>query len=388
VFLLELMNKLQIAASYYDTLFSLSSLTNQAASSLDSLYAEFDTHNTGYVSPLELWKSVGLDHYLSLSFSSLYASKISETSTYLLSSLSAAITRNNYNQGTHDMPSLVGLISHVPLMSGTLFSLNEGNSELPRKAAEASNASVHLNTNIKVVLHDPHNKKYVLFGGDDGDIVLGQHDTLVIAAPMRALLDEGVKFMQVSPWDNTVVEDWELDVEDSAMDYVTTVTSFVYSKNGIRPEYYGVDSVTSAVLYTCPDGSDCENVFTVNMLHAFEGDYRRGDGAAGVFKVFSKNGMSESDVGAIFGDGARVLKEHKWNEPGAYPNYQNTKGECGDFRISTELYYTNAIECTASAMEIAAVGARNVANLIVGKGGVVGKFKGKGRREETEHPEL
>ena len=48
----------------------------------------------------------------------------------------------------------------------------------------------------------------------------------------------------------------------------------------------------------------------------------------------------------------------------AYPKYSpNERSRLASFVLSPQLYYVNAIELSASAMEMSAIAARNVANI-------------------------
>ena len=103
VLLLSLFNKLYTFSQFYSTFPALAKLANNAASSLDQLYASFAATQADFRTPAALWDAIGLGKYLSIPFAALYHDEVSATETTLLNTLSAAITRNNceWNAATH-----------------------------------------------------------------------------------------------------------------------------------------------------------------------------------------------------------------------------------------------------------------------------------------------
>ena len=53
----------------------------------------------------------------------------------------------------------------------------------------------------------------------------------------------------------------------------------------------------------------------------------------------------------------------------AYPDY-STNQTLSNFVLTNDLYHINAIEWSASAMEMSVIGAKNVANMIIEKYGI------------------
>ena len=85
-----------------------------------------------------------------------------------------------------------------------------------------------------------------------------------------------------------------------------------------------------------------------------------------VWKVFSQKPLTEQNLNEIFVE----RKESKVCDWLAYPSYE-TNQTLSDFVISDNLYHINAIEWSASAMEMSVIGAKNVANLISEKFNII-----------------
>ncbi len=85
-------------------------------------------------------------------------------------------------------------------------------------------------------------------------------------------------------------------------------------------------------------------------------------GDARVWKFFSSESLTTAQLDQLF---TTVVEkdERRWL---AYPHYANVP-LVDSFILADNVYHVNAIEWTASAMEMSAIGAKNVANLIIRK---------------------
>lgn len=77
-------------------------------------------------------------------------------------------------------------------------------------------------------------------------------------------------------------------------------------------------------------------------------------------KIFSRQPLNDSILSEIFEKGFELFDAHSWQ---AYPRFHPPE-KFSSFVLSDKLYYVNGIETGASAVEISAVGARNVALLV------------------------
>ena len=91
---------------------------------------------------------------------------------------------------------------------------------------------------------------------------------------------------------------------------------------------------------------------------------------ATVYKIFSRSDLSKSEIGKYFSSEISV-NTLDWL---AYPDYTTYPG-LSSFQLEDDLYYLNNIEWAASAMEMSALSARNIVNII------------KSRQSELKNPE-
>lgn len=116
-----------------------------------------------------------------------------------------------------------------------------------------------------------------------------------------------------------------------------------------------------------------EDIFTTNRSLFFNSVARNypvniDDGTKGlppVWKVFSNELLTEEELRTLF---SNINEKHviPWK---AYPKYDGTE-PIGNFTLHPGLFYINAIEFAASAMEMQVIGARNVALLAANHFGI------------------
>lgn len=90
-------------------------------------------------------------------------------------------------------------------------------------------------------------------------------------------------------------------------------------------------------------------------------DYTPEYNKSNVWKIFTQKKLKDNELLSIFSE----VKNKHVREWLAYPHYESRHFLKNDsFIISSNLYYINAIEWAASAMEMSAIAAKNVALLI------------------------
>jgi prenylcysteine oxidase/farnesylcysteine lyase len=80
-----------------------------------------------------------------------------------------------------------------------------------------------------------------------------------------------------------------------------------------------------------------------------------------VFKVFSQTPLSQDQLHLLFSE-INEVKVVDWT--GAYPAYAAAEDMLPPFELHPGMFYVNAIEIAASAMEMLAIGGRNAALLV------------------------
>jgi len=257
----------------------------------------------------------------------------------VIDELIQAITLVNYGQDL-SIHSFVGGVSAAGADS-SLWSVNKGNKQLPENLLKNSNAKLHLNTEVReITKNDGENGSptYTLKGSSSQS--LGTFDHVVLALPLDAMsASSRIKFNNfgtIPPFDFSPSRKYHRTV-------ATIVAGHVHSKYKFRTQ----------ILSCTPD-----NWYkSISLLHptilVVAEKYP-------VYKIFSSEPLTESQLDSIFTE--RHFKEvHDWL---AYPEYDQVPPQLPSFILAPNLYFLNAIEWAASAMEMSLISAKNIALLI------------------------
>ncbi|RHY29036.1 hypothetical protein DYB32_005505 [Aphanomyces invadans] len=249
-------------------------------------------------------------------------------SPQLINELLAGITRVNYGQNT-TMTALAGAVG-LAGSGDDLRSVRGGNPLMIQGLLKRAQAVVRTKTKVHSIQTTPSLQVDTSNG-------LVSCQAVVVATPLE-LTD-----MALPP-----------SIETPHRPFQTTHATFVQGElNGSKFEVAG--PVAAGVVLTTESS---------NLPFSSMGlQHQRVDAAnetVSLFKVFSRSRWSEDHVKEWFDDGASVVKRFPWR---AYPTYI-TPEPIPKFKLADGVYYVNAIESAASAMEMSAVGARNVALLI------------------------
>ncbi|XP_076020113.1 prenylcysteine oxidase 1 [Genypterus blacodes] len=144
--------------------------------------------------------------------------------------------------------------------------------------------------------------------------------------------------------------------------YHQTVSTLVHGK--LNVSYLGTTEAASEftvsdVLTTDSEGSDINSLSSIDPVHIPPGYKRPPASQAKVWKVFSPEPLSQEQLAHMFLSWDSV-SETRWL---AYPAYRPPHRRTPPFILHDRLYYLNAVEWAASAMEMSAMSARNVALL-------------------------
>lgn len=115
----------------------------------------------------------------------------------------------------------------------------------------------------------------------------------------------------------------------------------------------------SDVLTTDSKGSAIKSLSSIDPVHIPQGYKRPPASETKVWKVFSSQPLSQEQLQHMFLSWD-VVSETQWL---AYPSYRPPHRKTPPFILHNHLYYLNAVEWAASAMEMSAISARNVALL-------------------------
>ncbi|XP_021371606.1 prenylcysteine oxidase 1-like [Mizuhopecten yessoensis] len=257
--------------------------------------------------------------------------------------------RTNYGQGV-EIPGFVGAISMAGVDSG-LWAVKGGNKMVPENIVKHSKINV-IAAEVKMVefLEDEPFLYEVYYRKDNNNEAKSKrYDMVVIATPLHDEISD-IKF-----------EGFQQDIHNFPQKYHKTVATFVHGR--VNSSYFGVEQP-----------ADMPNeVFTCNMdllLNSFGQhlpvDYNSASDTVPpidsniVGKLFSNRELTQEEVKLYF-ESIEEVHTVSWM---AYPEYNFKKiDDLPPFLLNERLYYVNAIELAASAMEMEAIAGRNIALL-------------------------
>ncbi len=147
-------------------------------------------------------------------------------------------------------------------------------------------------------------------------------------------------------------------------EYQTTHATFV--EGSVRPGFFGPGTWwegrgTPGSVYVA---ENCSTALSSMSLHV------RVNATHGVYKLFSTVALDQELLDGLFESGSWAILHHRdWK---AYPHFHPPETMCPFILKPYErIFYTSALETAVSAMEIAAIAAKNVAILLaqsLGKG--------------------
>lgn len=215
-----------------------------------------------------------------------------------------------------------------------LWSVDGGNKLIPSGLLARSKANLISGevVEIEFMSDGTYSVKYVDLA--NGTTLTDHYDIVVLAAP----LIKGQK--------NIKFTNFQKDFDQYETTYQRIVATFV--KGTLNPLAFNVPSVPDEIL-----------TFKPNLLFNSIGKLSpASEDGKNVYKIFSSEPLSEKNIDTFFED-VEMYKEVEWF---AYPHY-NPPENLPPFYLYPNLYYINAIEMAASAMEMSAVSSKNVALL-------------------------
>lgn len=307
----------------------------------------------------------------------------------VLDELILSINRDNYNQNL-DTNALVCLTSTAALV-GKVWHIKEGNVELCKRLLttaqnnDTDNIEINIklqHTATKIVKNDKninqdvhHRYKIGYFEGSNANNVTHEYyDIIIIATPIQftKISFDGFGTKKTNP---KFFDDLE---KIDRLNYHNVISTFVKGK--LNFSYFVNDinssSITNDTFYQFTEFLIGNNKYS-NDMRKFNFIARKIDlskegnnsePGLGIYKFFSQKNLSSDDLNEIFetyDKDSIIAKRYK-----AYPTFP-IKAEFPsiilDGRDSYDdglLYYINGVEPGTSAMEIIAMSAKNLANLI------------------------
>lgn len=216
---------------------------------------------------------------------------------------------------------------------GSLWAVKGGNKRVAEKLLETSKARLIPEYVFKITNND---ESYTILTTNDRNTT---YDYVVFAAPLAINQNVPIIFSNMPSAMNEVGK------------YHRTVSTLVVGE--VKKTHFSPLSEDSSPFLVI---SNNENEF-FNSISTIQGVNE--NSSLNVWKVFSQNPLSNNEIYQLF-ESTSDIKVVDWL---AYPHYE-VPTNSQSFLITDRLYHINAIEWTASAMEMSCIGAKNVALLI------------------------
>ncbi|KAF8778370.1 Prenylcysteine oxidase like protein [Argiope bruennichi] len=249
----------------------------------------------------------------------------------LMDELVQSITRVNYGQ-SYNISAFAGYIA-LAGADANLWSVKGGNKLIPSGLLAKSKANLVSGDVIEVILTpDGFDVKYVDLS--NGSLITVEYDIVILAAPLIKG-QRNVKFVN-----------FHKKFDQYEKIYQPIIATFV--KGILNPSAFSVPSVPDEIL-----------TFKSNLIFNSIGKLSpTSEDGKSVYKIFSSEPLTEKNLKVLFEE----IETYKVVEWLAYPHYDPPEN-LPPFYFYPNLYYINAIEVAASAMEMSAVASKNVALL-------------------------
>ncbi|CAH1259366.1 PCYOX1L [Branchiostoma lanceolatum] len=330
----------------------LNKLIGQTLTHFENIYTLQDGGNA-YSSVEELLYAMGGTRFVNMTQKSVTEGLKEEGfSARFINELAMAAMRENYGQ-TVDIPFFVGAVSLAGAQEG-LWAVEGGNKRVPEELVKTAKVNLIPGEVSKVMLDKSGDRpkfllQYQVKDPNDNQILTEQkgYDIVIVATP----LNEGIS--------NITFADLPTPLPEVKGKFHRTVANFVQGK--LNAEYFGILDPKSAPTGIMTVNADIlfnsigkHNPVTIPKDYSPVGP----ESEDAVWKVFSQRPLTDSEIGQLF----TVVKKTQVVDWLAYPRY-TCPGHLGTFVLHDGLYYVNNIEWAASAMEMSAIGGRNVALL-------------------------
>ncbi|XP_008300686.1 prenylcysteine oxidase 1 [Stegastes partitus] len=317
---------------------------------------QYQQYGYSFSSVERLLHAMGGDNFLTLMNQTLEETMMGEGfSQVFLNDIVAPITRVNYGQSVR-INGFVGAVSLAGADSG-LWAVDGGNKRvclglLYNSKSELIPARV---TSITVKVRPSKTGNPVSFYelnyvGESGT-AHGLYDIVVIATPLH----QGKSDITFSGFSPSIPTHFPGRYHQT----VSTLVHGLLNVSFLGTTESASEFTVSDVLTTDSKGSVISSLSSLDPVHIPAGYQRPPTSQAKVWKVFSQQPLSQQQLQNMFLSYDSV-SETSWL---AYPAYRPPHRKTPPFILHNRLYYLNAVEWAASAMEMSAISARNVALL-------------------------
>ncbi|XP_040013168.1 prenylcysteine oxidase 1 isoform X2 [Xiphias gladius] len=317
---------------------------------------QYQQYGYSFSSVKTLLHAMGGDGFLALMNQTLEETMIGEGfSQIFLNDIVAPITRANYGQSVR-IHGFVGAVSLAGADSG-LWAVDGGNkrvcsgllynSKSELIPARVTSIAVRVRPSKKGTTASFYEVSYV---GESGS-AHSLYDIVVIATPLH----QGKYDITFSGFSPPIPSHYPGHYHQT----VSTVVHGLLNTSYLGTAEPASEFTVSDVLTTDSKGSVISSLISLNPVHIPAGYTQPPASQAKVWKVSSSQPLSQEQLQNMFLSWDSV-SETRWL---AYPAYRSPHRKTPPFILHNRLYYLNAVEWAASAMEMSAISARNVALL-------------------------
>ncbi|KAK9297144.1 hypothetical protein QLX08_009024 [Tetragonisca angustula] len=247
----------------------------------------------------------------------------------------------NYGQDTN-IHSFVGFVSLAGAGSN-LWSVKGGNKKVPEHLIYRNKYVNVISSQVMKIVYISHDDSPDVYEvhsrAQDSTVIMKEaYDIVILAIPLFNNQEFPIIF---EGFPNN-------DFYNSA-EYHETIATFV--KADLKSHYFGLEEELDNIL-SCDPNKTIIN--SLGRLNSVEGSMK----SSNIWKIFSNKPLKSNIINEMFSN-VQEKKQITWK---AYPEYITRIPEA-KFKLHDTLYHVNAIELIASAMEMSAIGAKNVALL-------------------------
>lgn len=243
------------------------------------------------------------------------------------------------------LSSFKGFVSLAGAQSGKLWAVKGGNYQVCKAILEKAEANMMLNTKVTAIskkTDENQEVKYAVMA--NGKLTDYMYDVVVVAIPLEVRSDQ-IQCKECSDWPKL----------NEIGRFQQTVATFVKGRVNYKAFGFAKESDVPSEIFTVE--SPKAFFSSLGLLKTVEGKEQPGTESP-VYKVFSREVLTDAQLDVLFAT-REEQKVIKWL---AYPHY-NPPEKFSSFRLDDGVFYGNAIERVASAMEMGAIGGRNSALL-------------------------
>eukprot|EP00794_Sanderia_malayensis_P017071 gene17071-18791_t len=276
----------------------------------------------------------------------------------IISELATAVSRNNYGQDL-GLNAFTGFVSLAGAQSGKLWATKGGNMKICEGMLERSNVNLMLDTKVQSISRkvvEDNRVKYSLnivrneSKDEAKEAIIGGivYDAVIIAVP----LEVGTSFISCT---NCNSKESQWPILEELGHYQLTVATFV--KGHLNPKAFGLTRAKDLppMILTTENRELCFS--SIVELKTVEGKLAS-DERGSVYNIFSRLPLTKEQLDELFVDRVETRRVD-WL---AYPHYTPPE-KFTSFRLDDGVFYVNALERAASAMEMSAIAGRNAALL-------------------------